>query len=142
MAERFDLDLVMTEDPEMLRAHLLRGGMAVANATGDRPEDGYIGVFSHGGHYVAVVGIDEDQEHITVLDPSQVPDKYQEEGRAGKVIENGFCLHTTMAVLAEDCKYREMEYYPEGEFKAWMQFAQRDTRNRYYLFSLKKGGER
>ena len=30
VAERFDLDLVMTDDPEMLRAHLLRGGMAVA----------------------------------------------------------------------------------------------------------------
>lgn len=139
VAERFDLDLVMTDDPELLRAHLLRGGMAIANATGDRPEDGYIGVFSHGGHYVAVVDIDEDQEHITVLDPSQVPDKYQEEGRVGKVIENGFCLHTTMAVLAEDCKYREMEHYPEGEFKAWLKFANRSTHNRYYLFSVKKG---
>ena len=38
VAERFDLDLVMTDDPELLRAHLKRGGMAVANVTGDRPE--------------------------------------------------------------------------------------------------------
>ena len=137
VAERFDLDLVMTDDPELLREHLIRGGMAIANATGDRPEDDCIGVFSHGGHYVAVVAIDDDHEHIIVLDPSQVPDKYQEPGREGKVIENGHYLHTTMAVLAEDCKYREMEHYPEGEFKAWLQFAQRDTHNRYYLFSLK-----
>ena len=137
VAERFDLDLVMTDDPELLRQHLIKGYMAIDNATGDRTEDGYVGVFSHGGHYVAVVGIDEDHEHITVLDPSQVPDKYEEEGRKGKVIANGFCLHTTMAVLAEDCKYREMTDYPDGEFKAWMEFDQRDEHNRYYLFSPK-----
>lgn len=140
VAERFDLDLVMTEDPELLREHLMRGGMAIANTCGDRPEDDHIGVFSHGGHYVAVVEIAEDGEHIIVLDPSQVPDKYQEKGREGLVIENGYYLHTTMAVLVEDCKYREVEFYPEGgEFRAWLEFAKKDSRNRYYLFSLKDG---
>ena len=139
VAERFDLELVMTDDPELLREHLKRGGMAVANATGDRPEDGYIGLFSHGGHYVAVVGIEEDGETVVVLDPSQLPDKFHEEGREGKVIENGHILRTSLATLAEDCKYREMENYPEGEFKAWMKFAGRDTHNRYYLFSLPGG---
>ena len=38
VAERFDLDLVATDDPELLREHLKRGGMAVANVTGDLPE--------------------------------------------------------------------------------------------------------
>ena len=142
VAERFDLELVMTEDPELLRRHLLAGGMAVANTAGDRPEEDYIGVFSHGGHYVAVVAIEGDGEHITVLDPSQVADKYQEPGRVGKVIENGCCLHTTMAVLAEDCRYREMEYYPEGEFRAWLQFARKETHNRYYLFARRPAGGR
>lgn len=137
VAERFHLDLVMTEDPELLRQHLIRGGMAVATATGDRPEDGHIGLFSHGGHYIAVVGIDEDQEHIVVLDPSQVPGKYEEEGRVGQVVENGYYIHTTMKILAEDCRYREVEQYPEGEFKAWLKFANAESRNRYYLFGLK-----
>lgn len=140
VAERFDLDLVMTEDPELLREHLICGGMAIATATGDRPEDDYIGVFSHGGHYIAVVKIEEDHEHIIVLDPSQVPDKYQEKGRVGKVIENGYHIHTTMKVLAEDCKFREAENYPDGEFKAWMEFDQVKSRNRYYLFSVKTEG--
>ena len=89
VAERFDLDLVATDDPELLREHLKRGGMAVANVTGDRPEDSHVGLFSHGGHYVAVVGIEEDGETVIVLDPSQLPDKFHEEGREGKVIENG-----------------------------------------------------
>ena len=138
VAERFDLDLVMTDDPELLRGHLMAGGMAIANASGDRPEDGHIGVFSHGGHYVAVVKIQEDGEHVVVLDPSQVPGKYLEEGRRDKVIVNGFCLHTTMEVLAEDCKFRRPECYPEGEFKAWLEsVGQRETHNRYYLFRQK-----
>ena len=139
VAERFDLDLVKTDDPELLREHLLRGGMAIAVAVGDRPEDDHIGVFSHGGHFIAVVAIEEDGEHITVLDPSQVPGKYQEEGRVGKVIENGHILHTTMTVLAEDCKYREAKYYPDGDFKEYLLASGPDAnRNRYYLFSLKE----
>lgn len=51
-----------------------------------------MGLFSHGGHYVAVVGIEEDGETVIVLDPSQLPDKFHEEGREGKVIENGCIL--------------------------------------------------
>ena len=94
IAERFDLDLVITDDPELLRAHLKKGYMAVACSAGDRPEEDYIGVFSHGGHFIAVVGIEEDGEHITVLDPSLMPDKYQEDGRRDKVIVNGNVLHT------------------------------------------------
>lgn len=137
VAERFDLDLVMTDDPALLRRHLIRGGMAIANTAGDRPEEHYIGVFSHIGHYVVVADIDADQEHITVLDPSQTPDKYQKEGRVGKVFENGYVLRTTMAVLTKDCEYREMEYYPEGAYKSWLQFENSDIHNRYYLFSLK-----
>ena len=137
VAERFGLKLTMTDNPELLRQSLLRGGMAIANVTGDRPEDGYVGLFSHGGHYVAVVAIEEDGEHITVLDPSQLPDKFLEEGRRGKVVENGYCLHTTLSILAEDCKFRPMECYPEGEFRSWMEFDGRTVHNRYYLFGKK-----
>ena len=39
IAERFDLDLVITDDPELLRAHLKKGYMAVACSAGDRPEE-------------------------------------------------------------------------------------------------------
>lgn len=136
IAERFHLNLVMTDDAELVREHLKKGFMAVACAAGDRPEEDYVGVFSHGGHYMAVVGIDADGEHIRVLDPSQVPGKYDIEGRREKVIVNGHILHTTMTVLAEDCRYREPKYYADGDFKKWLEFAgEPANRMRYFLFS-------
>ena len=143
IAERFDLDLVITDDPELLRAHLKKGYMAVACSAGDRPEEDYIGVFSHGGHFIAVVGIEEDGEHITVLDPSLMPDKYQEDGRRDKVIVNGNVLHTTMKVLAEDCRYREIKYYADGDFKKWLEQEEPDAnKDRYFLFSPKASESR
>ena len=143
IAERFDLDLVITDDPELLRAHLKKGYMAVACSAGDRPEEDYIGVFSHGGHFIAVVGIEEDGEHITVLDPSLMTDKYKEDGRRDKVIVNGNVLHTTMKVLAEDCRYREIKYYADGDFKKWLEQEEPDAnKDRYFLFSPKASESR
>ncbi|MCD7813068.1 MAG: hypothetical protein LUH20_03270 [Lachnospiraceae bacterium] len=136
VAERFDLELEMTDDPEKLRAHMRKGYMAIANITGDRPEDNHIGLFSHGGHYVTVVAIDESGEEVTVLDPSQTVDKFKEEGRAGLVRENGFYLHTTFELLVEDCKYRQPASYPDGDFKAWLEYkGSPDSANRFFLFS-------
>lgn len=135
IAERFHLKFTATDDPELMREHLAKGYMAVACAAGDRPEENYVGVFSHGGHYVAVVGMAEDQEHILVLDPSQVPGKYDIEGRREKVIVNGNILHTTMTVLAQDCRYREPDLYEDGDFKKWLQYAgEPANRMRYFLF--------
>ena len=141
VAERFQLDLTMTADPELLREHLKKGYMAVACVAGDRPEEDYVGVFSHGGHYVAVIGIDEDGEGIRILDPSQVPGKYKIERPREKVIVNGNILHSTMKVLAEDCRRRETKNYADGDFKKWLEFAEskgeKKDWNRYFLFSPK-----
>lgn len=135
VAERFNLCFAATDDSERLREHLKKDYMAVACAAGDRAEENYVGVFSHGGHYVAVVGMDADGEHIRVLDPSQVPGKYDIEGRREKVIVNGNILHTTMTVLAQDCRYREPAYYEDGDFKKWLEFAgEPANRMRYFLF--------
>ncbi len=139
VAERFDLDLVMTDDAELVRSYLKKGYMAVACAAGDRTEEDYVGVFSHGGHFVTVIGIDEDGEHIRVLDPSLVPGKYDIPGRREKVTVNGCILHTTMQVLAEDCRYRLPEYYEEGNFKKWLLHAgDRANRTRFFIFGQKK----
>lgn len=137
LAERFDLDLVVTTDADVVRDHLKSGNMAIANVGGDRPEDGYVGLFSHGGHFVAVVGIDEAGENVTVLDPSQIPGKYLEEGRKGLVVENGHILHTKLATLMEDCVSRKTSNYPEGEFRSWLEAeGKKDAENRIYLFGL------
>ena len=139
LAERFDLDLVVTMDKELVRSLLMAGYMGIANVGGDRPEDGWVGLFSHGGHFVAVVGIDGDGETVVVMDPSQVPGKYTEEGRKGKVVENGYILHVGLDVLHEDCKSRRTVDYPEGcEFRRWLEFAgHEDAGNMFYLFGIK-----
>lgn len=136
IAERFHLKFTATDNPKLMREHLAKGYMAVACVAGDRPEENYVGVFSHGGHYVAVVGMDEDKEHILVLDPSQVPGKYDIEGRREKVIVNGNILHTTMTVLEQDCRYREPDFYEDGDFKKWLKHAgEPANRMRYFLFT-------
>lgn len=138
LAERFDLDLVVTMDADTVRDRLARGYMAIANVGGDRPEDGYVGLFSHGGHFVAVVGIDQGDDTVTVLDPSQLPDKFHEPGRQGRVVENGIYLHCPLDALLEDCVSRKTEDYPDGEFRSWLAAnGKRDAENRVYLFGRK-----
>ena len=55
-----------TNDENALLSHLKSGGMAVANVGGNR--QGYIGVFSDGGHYVVAAGLAADGR-IIILDP-------------------------------------------------------------------------
>lgn len=81
-AARLGLAYETTSDPQELIRCLQTGGAAVANVGGNR--EGHVGLFSRGGHYVAVIGVERDGR-IAVLDPSYVPHKYEEEGRAGKV---------------------------------------------------------
>lgn len=138
IAERFDLDLVITDDPELLRAHLKKGYMAVACSAGDRPEEDYIGVFSHGGHFIAVVGIEEDGEHITVLDPSLMPDKYQEDGRRDKVIVNGNVLPYNHEGSGRRLSLQRNQILCRCDFKKWLEQEEPDAnKDRYFLFSPK-----
>lgn len=81
-AARLNLEYEPTNDPARLVEWLKSGGAAVLHISGDR--DGYVGVFSHGGHYVAAIGVEEDGR-IAILDPSYKPGKFEEEGRVGKV---------------------------------------------------------
>ncbi len=81
-AERLGLRVEMTNDPEALRHCLRTGGAAVLHIGGDY--EGYVGVFSHGGHYVAAIS-EESDGRIAILDPSYKVGKYEEEGRKGKV---------------------------------------------------------
>ena len=108
-AQKLGLKLEMTEDPERLRFCLRTGGAAVVHVGGDR--EGHIGVFSHGGHYI-VAFAEEADGRIAVLDPSYVPGKYDEEGRAGKVElkDQHICL-CDMQVLIDDTQNRTPHYY-------------------------------
>lgn len=107
VAEKFGLTYETTSDVEVLKEHLRRGGMAIANSGGDR--EGYTGVFTRNGHYVLVVSVDGDE--VCILDPSYKEGKYDEPGRQGKVrVEGGF-EYCHVDVLAGDCSNRDPSYY-------------------------------
>ena len=85
------------------------GGAAVIHVGGDR--EGHIGVFSHGGHYVAAISEDRDGR-IVILDPSFFEGKYEEEGRKGLVeMKNRVIALCDMQVLIDDTANREPHYH-------------------------------
>ena len=90
VAEKFNLNYGETSDLNELKAHLAKGGLAIANSGGDR--EGYTGVFTHGGHYILVVSADDNE--ACILDPSYKEGKYEEPGRDGKSESRRWFLFT------------------------------------------------
>lgn len=108
-AEKCGLDLEMTSDDERLRYCLRTGGAAVIHIKGDR--DGYVGVFSHGGHYAVAISEERDGR-IAVLDPSYFNGKYEEEGRKGLVeMKNDVIAICDMQVIIDDTAPAEPSFY-------------------------------
>ena len=107
VAERFNLNYGETSDLNELKAHLAKGGLAIANSGGDR--EGYTGVFTHGGHYILVVSADDNE--ACILDPSYKEGKYEEPGRDGKARAVDGFVYCSLKVLAEDCANRTPSYY-------------------------------
>lgn len=109
LAGRFDLfmrpETEIDKVVEFLREN--PDGMAIANVRGDR--EGYVGVFSDGGHYVLLEGVQGDE--LCVLDPMYRPGRYDVPGRAGKVRMEGFRAYADKGVLKEDCFERPFFLY-------------------------------
>ena len=108
-AEKLGLRMEATPDMDRLRECLRTGGAAVAHVS---EKEGYIGVFTHNRHYVAVIG-EEPDGRIAVLDPSYKEGKYEEEGRKGKVeLKNGVIALCAPEVLQADAvNDRPAAYY-------------------------------
>ena len=105
VAKRFGLAVTNTEKPNEAYEFLAAGrGMVIANTYGDRPEDGYIGVFSDSGHYILLTGARDGQ--VSVLDPMYRPGRFDKPGRAGKVRMEGNLAHADFSVVASDCMHR------------------------------------
>ena len=80
--------------------------MAIANSGGDR--EGWTGVFTHGGHFIVLVGA--KGREICVMDPHVPEGKFDEPGRKGKVRMEGNLCYVDIAVLARDCENRYPSY--------------------------------
>ncbi len=108
-AEKLNLLLEDTSDIERLRFCLRTGGAAVAHVGGDTKER--VGIFSHGGHYIAVIS-EEPDGRLAILDPAYWENKYEEEGRIGKVemVQNVIAL-CDGEVLKEDTSTRKPSYH-------------------------------
>lgn len=108
-AEKLGLKVEMTDNAEEVRGCLRTGGAVVVHSGGDR--EGYVGVFTHGGHYVTLIN-EEPDGRIAVLDPSYKVGKYEEEGRKGKVeMKNGYIALCDLSVLAKDAENRSPGFY-------------------------------
>ena len=105
VAERFGLAVRDTEDAAEALAFLQAGrGMVIANTYGDRPEDGYIGVFSDSGHYILLTGAKDGEAYV--LDPMYRPGRFDKPGRAGKVRLRGPLAAADFSIVASDCVNR------------------------------------
>ena len=108
-AEKLNLRLEKSEDIASVRLCLQTGGAAVAHVRGDH--DGIPGLFSHTGHYVAIIGQEPDGR-LAILDPYLYEGKFEEEGRQGKVeLKCGTIALCQEADLAGDVTRKFTPYY-------------------------------
>ena len=107
--DRLGLSMRKAGTEKELEDALRNGAAAIVNVSGDA--DGYTGVLSDEGHYVAVIAF--TGKEFVVLDPAYRPGKYDIEvpNRAGKVRENGKILYVSPQVLKEDTERRYPGYY-------------------------------
>ena len=104
-ARKFGLNVTDTEDADEAKKFLEEGkGLVIANTYGDRPEDGWIGVFSDSGHYIVLAGIEGDT--VKVWDPMYRPGRFDIPGRKGKVRMEGNEAFADFSIIREDCYHR------------------------------------
>lgn len=108
-AEKMGLKLVSTNDLDALLHCLRTGGAAVVHVGGDR--EGHIGLFTHGGHYMVIIG-EEPDGRLAILDPSYCESKYEEEGRVGKVeVVNGVIVLCDPQILDGEGHVSKTHYH-------------------------------
>lgn len=108
-AEKLGLKWESSKNIEDLRRCLRTGGAAVVLVGGDH--DDHIGLFTHGGHYMTVIS-EEADGRFAILDPSYRPDKFDEEGRPGKVeVKNGVVILCDAKTLEEETEIKPTPYF-------------------------------
>jgi hypothetical protein len=108
-AEKVGLRCEKASTAEELLDCLRSGGAAVALVSEVKGER--VGLFTHGGHYIAIIGIEPDGR-LAILDPSYRPGKFEEEGREGKVeIVNDVIVLCDPRVLHDETRAKQPGAY-------------------------------
>ena len=107
--EKLGLKYESASTAEEVKHCLQTGGAAMVTVSEVKGE--HAGLFTHGGHVMAIVGIEPDGRFV-ILDPSLVPGKFEEEGRVGKVeIKNEVLILCAPEVLQEETRARQPGAY-------------------------------
>ncbi len=115
-AQYAGLDYQIAWEPQKaLRFLQDKKGMVIANVQGDRPQDGYIGVFSDSGHYIVLASAEGST--VKVWDPMYRigSGRYDVPGRKGKVRLDGHNAYADFSVIEQDCKDRPYFLFSKAE---------------------------
>jgi hypothetical protein len=108
-AEKLNLRYEEGHDLADLHRCLQSGGKVVAHVHGAK--DGREGTFSHGGHYVLVIGYEADGR-LAILDPALEPGRYDIPERKDKVeIKYGYLVVAQDQTLYEDRSLKRAPYH-------------------------------
>lgn len=108
IAKKFGLNYFQSNDVGEAIKHLQNGGMIVAHV--GVPVGEKVGLFTNGGHYIALIST--DGEDFCILDPSYTPEKFTIPERVGKVnFSNAPYLYCNVKVLDSQTKPNKIKYH-------------------------------
>lgn len=115
IAERFGLECSNTSDLDEAIRHLQNGGQIVVHVR--IPEEGKLGLFTKGGHYMSIIST--DGKEFCILDPSYTPEKYHIPEREGKVNDkNAPFLYCDVDTVHAETRKDGPKYYLFSRKKA------------------------
>ena len=108
IAEKFGISYSKTSDLSEAIRHLQNGGKIVVHV--GIPEGKEIGLFTKGGHYMAIIST--DGERFCFLDPSYTPEKFTIPERVGKVdTKHAPYLYCDVNTLDSETKPGRVKYH-------------------------------
>ena len=107
IGEKFHLDFSMTNDMDEVVASLHNGARVIATVTAH--SEGNRGIFTKGGHYIALIGADETE--ICVMDPSWTSQKYTKWVKEGLVRTKGTLVYAAPEVIHAERNPRWTTYF-------------------------------
>lgn len=108
IAEKYKLEYTKTSDLEEAIVHLQKGGQIIAHV--GVPEGKDIGLFTQGGHYIALIST--DGKEFCILDPSYKEGKFDIPERAGRVdATNAPYLYCDVNTVHAETKPDRIKYH-------------------------------